>query len=82
MENLPVYSYEELTILWETRLVERHFIIDQMGLLLLQGGEDAAKAESFLREVLKRGAAEEKKHALEALRSAAKVDNGNHRNHR
>jgi len=65
---MSVYNYEELTILWESGLVDRHSIIDRMALLLLQGGEDAPKAEAFLREVMQSGVAEEKRRALEALR--------------
>lgn len=71
-EILTVYSCEELTILWETHLVKKNFIIDQMGRLLIQGGEDATKAEAFLRSLMKSRNVEEKKCALEVLRQRLK----------
>ncbi len=67
---LPTYSYEELVILWETRMVKRYSIIDQMGRLLRQGGEDAPKATAFLHGLIQSGSGsvEDKKCALKVLR--------------
>lgn len=63
-----IYSYEELIDLWESDLVKRHSIIDHMGRLLRRGGEDASKAETFLRGLSERCGGEEKKYVLEVLR--------------
>ena len=71
-EILLIYTYEELTILWETGMVKKYSIIDQMGRLLIQGGEDATKAEAFLRSLMESGNVEEKKCALEVLRQRLK----------
>jgi len=86
-EALPIYSYEELVILWESGEVKKHSIITQMGYLLLQGGEDAPKAEAFLRGLMESESVEEKKCAFEVLRAISEVlrttraDKEDRRNH-
>lgn len=66
-EEVLVYNYEELKTLWESDLVKRSFIIDQMGRLLRQGGEDTPKAKAFLEELAERFGGNEKKYIMDVL---------------